>query len=90
MKLYLFDLEPRRIGDFAPLLAHHQTSPASIFPRDLMLTRATQNGRISIRNMEWSRIQDGRRETGRFPDAATRRRSVLDDFGIELPPAVDG
>ena len=89
MPLYMFDLLPRRIEDFGERFLYHQRSEGSIFPGGLMLTRATANGRIAIRDMQWSKVEGGRREAGEFPDIEARRGAVLDDYGIELPTGID-
>jgi N-hydroxyarylamine O-acetyltransferase len=89
MPLYLFDLRPRRIEDFGERFLYHQHSEGSIFPGGLMLTRATANGRIAIRDMQWSTMEGDRRDAGEFPDYEARRQAVFADYGIELPAAVD-
>ena len=89
MPLYLFDLQPRRIEDFAERFDHHQHSADSIFPNGLMMTRATESGRIGIRDMQWSTVENDHREAGEFPDLPARRQTILADYGIELPSAID-
>lgn len=45
---YLFDLAPRTIGDFQTMMKHHQTSPASHFTKNTIVTIPTPGGRLTI------------------------------------------
>jgi N-hydroxyarylamine O-acetyltransferase len=48
-RLYCFDLKPRRFpADYEAACIYHQTSPQSSFTRGSIVSRATQDGRISL------------------------------------------
>jgi N-hydroxyarylamine O-acetyltransferase len=85
MPLYVFDDAPRAIEDFADQCRWHQQSPEAMFPRKLIFSRATHRGRVSVRDLEWIREEDGRRDTGTFADPSERREMVRSAFGIEIP-----
>lgn len=84
MPLYDFDLKARSLDEFAPMCAWHQKSADSIFPRQLVLSRATATGRVSVRGMEWIREVYGRREAGQFSDEAQRNSFIRNEFGLHL------
>ena len=48
--LYLFTLEPRKLEDFKNLCLYQQTSPDSIFTKGRLCTKATIEGRITLRD----------------------------------------
>ena len=60
------------------------------FPGTLIVTRATERGRISVRGMDWIREADGHREKGIFPDPEARKSFVCSEFGIRIPDGPAG
>lgn len=46
--LYEMTLDPQPLAAFEPMYRHHQTSPASVFAKGLVCTRATAGGRVTL------------------------------------------
>lgn len=62
-RLYFFDLAPRAFpSDYKPACAFHQRSPDSHFTRNSIVTRATENGRISLEQDRLIVTEDGVRK----------------------------
>ena len=47
---YVFSLQPRELGEFAPMCHYQQTSPESHFTRKKVITLARPDGRITLTN----------------------------------------
>ena len=77
--LYQTALATRTLEAFAPMYRFHQTSPESFFTRDLVCTRATADGRITINGERLSIIEG----PNRVETVGQDRRSALEQyFGI--------
>ena len=85
MPLYRFDPADRQLEEFEPMCSWHQASPDSVFPGTLIVTRATERGRVSVRGMEWFREVGGRRKEGVFADPASRKSFIYSEFGFLVP-----
>jgi N-hydroxyarylamine O-acetyltransferase len=85
MPLYRFDPADRRIEEFAPMCSWHQSSADSVFPRTLILSRATTHGRVSVRGMDWIRETNRGREEGVFTTPDERKSFIHNEFRISLP-----
>lgn len=85
MPLYVFDLKDRRLEDFVPMCTWQQTSPDSVFPGQLIVSRATGTGRVSVRGLDWIREESGHRETGTFGSAEDRKSFIMNEFRLDLP-----
>ena len=85
---YRFTLTPRKLGEFADMCHHHQTSPASHFTRNRICSLATTSGRKTLSGMRL--IETGRngvrRERG-IADEREYRRDLHELFGIRLAKA---
>jgi len=85
MPLYRFDPSDRELEEFAPMCSWHQSSADSVFPGTLIVSRATERGRISVRGMEWIREADGHREEGTLESSDARKSFIHNEFGIQIP-----
>jgi N-hydroxyarylamine O-acetyltransferase len=80
---YGFDLQPRRLSDFAAMCLWHQTSPDSMFTQQRICTRAAPDGRITLSELRLITTVHGQRreraigEEG-YPDVLRK------EFEIEL------
>lgn len=81
---YAVSLTPHALADFAGMCHHHQTSPESHFTRGRLCTRATPDGRITLK--EGALVittGDGRHERP-LPDEDAWRDALALHFGITL------
>jgi N-hydroxyarylamine O-acetyltransferase len=81
---YSFTLEPRTLDDFSARCAYHQTSPDSHFVQNLICTRATHDGRITLSEMNLIVTRNGHRDEITLPSEKERSRVLLEHFGIRL------
>lgn len=82
VRLYRFDLEPRSIEDFGAMFEYHQTSPNSPFTRDLVVSQATETGRLTVRGLEVFETVDGRRSRSSLESERARRDFLERRFGL--------
>lgn len=82
---YRFTTAPRQLSDFQNGCEYHQTSPESHFTRNVLVTRALPDGRVTlIRHRLVVRRGRTRTETSLESDSAWR--GVLEqEFGIAVP-----
>ena len=59
---YRFTLAARRLQDYAGMCRYHQTSPASSFTRNRLITQATPEGRITLSDTSFVVTRNGVRE----------------------------
>lgn len=80
---YRFTTKPRKLRDFAIMCDHQQTSVTSVFQQELILTRGTPTGRISLSNQELTLTEQG--EKHKFPIRTLEERNHLmwKHFGIQ-------
>lgn len=81
---YLLSPTPHALADFAGMCHFHQTSPESHFTRGRLCTRATPEGRVTLK--EGALVvttRDGRMETP-LPDADAWHDALSRHFGITL------
>jgi N-hydroxyarylamine O-acetyltransferase len=82
---YHFTLAARSLTDYAAMCQYHQTSPESSFTRKRVVTRATEEGRITLSEMRLITTQAGGSRWERLLADEAEYRSVLADvFGIRL------
>lgn len=83
--VYEFDLQPRRLEEFAAMCRWHQESPASHFTRKRLCTMATAEGRMTLGDDRLILTEHGLRRE----DAVSSEKEYLavlkTHFGIELP-----
>lgn len=66
---YFFDLIPHHFPDeYLETCEYHQTSPNSIFTKNRIISRLTENGRISLDNNALILTSDGKREIKEIPE----------------------
>ncbi|MFE7603076.1 arylamine N-acetyltransferase [Streptomyces sp. NPDC057494] len=81
---YRLELRPRELADFTAGAWYHQTSPDSHFPRSLICSRLTEDGRITLSAPKLITRAGGEREE-RILDGEDEVRSAYRElFGIEL------
>ncbi len=81
---YRFTLAPRRLEEFTDGCQYHQTSPDSHFTYKLVCTRATPNGRLTLRADRLITTERGSRTEAPVANADTWRRVLREHFDIAL------
>lgn len=86
---YRFSLVPRRLEEFAGMLAYHQTAPDGPFTRRRVCSLATRDGRVTLtdRGLVRTTLQGGRSEMP-IPDEPAWARALQTHFGIRPPSRV--
>ncbi|QSQ10780.1 arylamine N-acetyltransferase family protein [Myxococcus landrumensis] len=80
---YSLSLVPRALGDFLGMCHYHQTAPDSFFTQRRLCTRATPNGRVTLK--EGALVLTQGREKQEVPvDEESRGRALAEHFGIQL------
>ena len=81
---YFFDFQPYIFpNDYEATCLYHQTSPKSSFSHNCIVSRLTQNGRITLRNKQLIITENGQRTT-RLINSDKEYWSLLKKhFGIE-------
>lgn len=73
---YFFDLTPHRFPDaYVETCLYHQTSPKSIFTRNRIVSRLTEDGRVSLDNDKLIITSNGKRSTREIEES--ERTSLL-------------
>lgn len=81
---YRFTTEPRRLSDFREGCEYHQTSPESHFTRNLVVSRALPDGRVTLTKNRLV-LRRGKTRTETLLDSNREWRDVLaQSFGIAL------
>src|ERR1700752_1411875 len=82
---YFFDLQPHQFPDeYEAACLYHQTSPASSFTRESIISRATPVGRVSLEDGWLIVTTNGRREKRPLADKEEYQALLKEHFGIEL------
>lgn len=81
---YVVSLEPREPGDFEEMCVYHQTSAESPFPKKRLCTRATPEGRLTLREGSLVTTTGGDRKEQPVETASERASALRDYFGIHL------
>lgn len=80
---YRFARTPHALARFAPMCVYHQVSPRSSFTQGRLCTRATAQGRITIRGQRLITTTNFEREVALFDETALP--ALLDEhFGIQM------
>lgn len=89
--MYRFDLAPQHDADYEFASWYQCHHPQSHFRLGLVAARATADGRLTLRNREWTRRTPQGTTQRRLDDNAALRASLTDDFGLVLPdhPALE-
>ena len=81
--------QPRHVEDFLPVLWWFESSPRSPFRTSLFCTRATDEGRVTLRGDLLTHTRGTRRSRTVLPDEAAIHQAYAEHFGItldRLPP----
>ncbi|MER7908665.1 arylamine N-acetyltransferase [Streptomyces sp. NPDC096068] len=81
---YLMETRPRELADFAAGAWYHRTSPDSHFPRSLICSRLTEEGRISLSGRKLITRAHGERDERILGGDDEVREAYRELFGIEL------
>jgi N-hydroxyarylamine O-acetyltransferase len=81
---YRFDLTPYEYDDFAEMCHYHQTSPLSHFTQRRVCSRATPEGRITLRDRRLIRTRHGERQEEELADEAAFTEALQRYFSIHL------
>ncbi|MFJ5139637.1 arylamine N-acetyltransferase [Streptomyces sp. NPDC088707] len=89
---YRVELRPRHLADFAAGAWYHRTSPDSHFPRSLVCSLLTEEGRITLSDRKLITRAKGERDERTLDGEDAVRGAYRDLFGIELDalPVVRG
>lgn len=82
--LFRFETVPRALDGFRARARFHQDSPDSHFRRKIVCTRATDDGRITLRGGEWIVAAGGVRTVEAVDTPAQVHAILHDHFGIDL------
>jgi len=83
---YRFKLQPYAFPDYEEMCRFHQTSPESHFTKNVVCSRVTEDGRITLSGMRFiktsgpQRVQDERALSGR----EEYDRVLRDEFGVVM------
>lgn len=81
--LYQFGTEPKQLADFHEGCVFNQVSKDSTFTHDDLVTRATDNGRITLSGFQLTRSENGEKHKSEL--SAEEKEEVLKkEFGIQL------
>lgn len=81
--LYRFSTEAKRLADFHEGCIFNQVSQESPFTHDDLVTRATENGRITLSGSQLTRSENGKKEKTEL-SAAEKQNILKEEFGIDL------
>ena len=80
---YCFTLEPRKLANFEPMCAYHQTPPQSRFTQRRVCTLATENGRVTLSEQRLITTEAGERRE--LPVDECEYQGILARrFGVKL------
>jgi len=82
---YIFSLTPRRLEKFEAMCRYHQTSPESPFTRKRLCSRATDEGRVTLSEMNLVTTRHGDRDERLLLSDAEWRASLAEHFGVRAP-----
>lgn len=82
--IYQFDLEPRRLQDYAKMCGWHQTSPRSWHVQNRICTRATPDGRVTLSGMKLIIRRYGNRSERILSTKKEYDKALKTHFGIEI------
>jgi N-hydroxyarylamine O-acetyltransferase len=82
---YYFDLAPHQFpAEYEATCLYHQTSPESIFTRKRIISRLTENGRVSLDDKRLIITTNGQREEQPFENDIEFGKLLLEYFNITL------
>lgn len=82
---YYFDLTPHQFpADYEAACQYHQTSAESTFTRNRIISRLTENGRVSLDNGHLILTIDGQREKYPIQNEDEFHRLLQEHFGFDI------
>ncbi|WP_394120007.1 arylamine N-acetyltransferase [Planococcus donghaensis] len=81
--LYRFSTEAKQLADFHEGCVFNQVSQESPFTHDDLVTRATENGRVTLSGSQLTRSENGKKEKAEL-SAAEKQNVLKEEFGIDL------
>lgn len=82
---YFFDLQPHKFPEeYEAACLYHQTSPNSSFTRGSIISRATENGRVSLEDGRLIVTQNGRRMERVLSSREEYEALLKEHFGVVL------
>lgn len=81
---YIFRSIPREFSEFQQMCDYHQTSPLSHFTRNMMITKPTREGRITITNDKIKIKADGIIQESTLQNEQAFKSAVFRYFQIEI------
>lgn len=84
--LYRFQLQPHEIHHFAERCRYQETSPESYFTQNLLFTRATETGRITLCDRKLAISSSAERSLCEIQTEEEYRAMLIRHFGITLLP----
>jgi N-hydroxyarylamine O-acetyltransferase len=88
---YAFDLAPHLLSEFVPRCRFHETSPESHFQQNIVCSRPTPRGRVTVTGRALIVVEDGVRRETPLADRAAVTSALAEHFEIRLGrPLRDG
>jgi N-hydroxyarylamine O-acetyltransferase len=81
---YRFALQPYGFADYEEMCRFHQTSPESHFTKNLICSRVTSEGRITLSGMKLITTSGPERQEQTLNDQKEYDRILRDQFGIVM------
>jgi len=85
---YRFTLQPYGFGDYEEMCRFHQTSPESHFTKNLICSRATEDGRITLSGMRLITTSGPQRHEQTLSTQDEYDRILRDHFGVVMQRAL--
>ena len=82
--LYRFTLQPYGFADYEEMCRFHQTSPESHFTKNVICSRATEDGRITLSGMNLITTSGRERREETLASREEYDRVLRDEFGVVL------
>lgn len=79
---YRFTLKPCTFSDYEAMCRYHQTSPESHFTSGRVCTRATPEGRITLRDLRLITTRHGKREERTVADEQEYEKILREEFNV--------
>jgi N-hydroxyarylamine O-acetyltransferase len=83
---YRFTLQPYSFGDYEEMCRWHESSPESHFTQNLICSRATEDGRITLSGMKLITTSGPQREEQTLSTQEEYDRILRDQFRIVMKP----
>lgn len=81
---YRFTLQPYGFGDYEEMCRFHQTSPESHFTKNLICSRATEDGRITLSGMKLITTSGAQRDERTLSNRDEYDRVLREQFGVVM------